>query len=45
LIDRTKHRLIDFSQLQEHGVKELPIVFDKRLLDEVEEKFALIKEI
>jgi hypothetical protein len=44
LIDRTKLKMVDFSQVPDDS-KELPIVFDARLLNEVEEKFALIKEI
>jgi hypothetical protein len=34
----------DFNQ-EPHNSKELPIVFDIRLLNEVKEKFALIKDI
>ena len=36
--------MVDFSQVPDDS-KEMPIVFDVRLLNEVEEKFALIKDI
>jgi hypothetical protein len=44
LIDRTKLKMVDLNQVPDDS-KELPIVFDARLLNEVEEKFALIKDI
>ena len=44
LIKRTENRMDDFNQ-EPYNSKELPIVFDIRLLNEVKEKFALIKDI